>query len=70
MNRTLLEVKSDIGAKHLGRSGIHGVGIAESAQAIRLYMLESADNDVLKEIRAVAAPFDVIVVASQQPKLR
>lgn len=72
MAETLEDVKAHLRNQYLGKSGIHGVGIRRSENAVCVYMNAHAGPDqetVLKDIEKQAAPFKVIVIREEPPSI-
>jgi hypothetical protein len=72
MPESLEAVKNRVRQSFLGKAGIHGVGMSRARQAIQVYM--SADGrtgqtDVLEQLRKSAAPFPIIVIQEDRPRL-
>ncbi|WP_254512690.1 hypothetical protein [Anatilimnocola floriformis] len=65
---SLDDVKGVISDNYLGRGGIHGVGLSRDPAAIKIYLCRDAEekSPLLDELRAAAAPFDVIVIRADQ----
>jgi hypothetical protein len=72
MNETLTIIKERLKAKYLGKEGVHGLGISELQQAIRVYASPKEGPEqkrLLEQLRHEAAPFSVIIVPEEKPKL-
>lgn len=72
MDESLDEKKRGVTARFVGQAGIHGVGIQQSQNAIRLYVdgEETAERrKILDEITKYASPFQVLVIQSKSSKL-
>jgi hypothetical protein len=73
MSEEVLEQrKALVSRKYLGKAGINAVGLNRSASAIKLYVGRRTPSldDILKEVREDAAPFDVTVVESDPASIR
>jgi hypothetical protein len=72
MNESLDEVRRRIAHNYIGKAGIHGIGISRSRNAIRIYVQPDAGTEqkaVLAEIKQAAAPFQVLIVEDEPPKI-
>jgi hypothetical protein len=72
MSGAIEEVKDRLRELFVGKAGIHGVGISRAQKAIRVYIDRDAGAEqgpLLEQIRASAAPFPVIVVQEDRPKI-
>lgn len=72
MSKSLDEVKQEISQKYLGKSGIHGVGLRRKENALYIYTENEsnpAQTVLLEKIRKEAAPFSVVTVEEERPKI-
>ena len=72
MPESIEAVKNRLRQSFLGKAGIHGVGLSRADQAIRVYVSSKADSDqqdLLEQLRQSAAPFRIIVVKEEQPRI-
>lgn len=70
MSKSLDEIKENISQKYLGRSGIHGIGIRRKENALYIYgEADSLPADVLEEIEKEAAPYSVVTIEEEKPKI-
>jgi hypothetical protein len=63
----LEKAKNRVDRRFLGHAGIHGVGLRRSQSAVVIYVDPSHQSEVeplLEEVRAQAAPYNIIVVQS------
>jgi len=69
MGESLKEVKQRLAGKYLGKSGIHGLGVRQSQNAVCVYV-DADDNgeqeSLLKEIETEAAPYRVLKIAEDR----
>ena len=68
MAEDLKSVKSRVAERHLGRHGIHGIGVRHSQSAISLYVRSKREleaSGALAEIEKDAAPFKVLVIEAE-----
>ena len=64
---SILDAKSRISAKYLGKGGVHGVGVSKERGAIRIHMTapetieeEKDREELLQNVRKDAAPYEVL----------
>ena len=72
MDDPLDETRRRIAREYIGKAGIHGVGISRSRNAIRIYVRPDAGTEqkvTLAEIGQAAAPFEVLIVEEEPPKI-
>jgi len=72
VSESLDEIKKRVAAKFLGKSGIHSIGISRAENSVRVYLEPESDNEVeevLEQIRAEAAPYKVVHIASERPSI-
>lgn len=72
MAQTLDETKDRLRDAYLGRAGIHGFGVRRAENAVCVYLQPQQtpeQEEVLREVEAQAAPFGVIPVFEQAPRL-
>ena len=70
MSKSLDEIKENISQKYLGKSGIHGIGIRRKDNALYIYgEKDSIKKDVLEEIEKDAAPYTVVTIEEEKPKI-
>lgn len=70
MDRSWEQVKSRLSEEYLGKRGIHGIGYRASENAIVVYVEKGADFEGLRqELSSKAAPYDVIVVGEDAPRI-
>ena len=72
MPESIEAVKNRLRQSFLGKAGIHGVGLSRAEQAIRVYVSSTAHSDqadFLEQLRRSAAPFRVIVVNEERPRI-
>ncbi len=70
MPQTLEQAKREVSARYIGRSGIHGVGIRRSANAIYVYVDTPGGEiapGVWSEMTKVAFPYPVVKIGSSAP---
>lgn len=68
MQNTLLELKRIIRDKFLGKSGIHGIGIRASENALQVYLdpdVGPDQDEVVETIRRAVAPYALVVIAEK-----
>lgn len=72
MSESLRETKRRLSEKYVGRGKIHGFGIREAENVIRVYV-EDEDSpeqqELLKKVIADAAPFPVEVTKEKRSSL-
>jgi hypothetical protein len=72
MAETLEQVKDRVRKSFLGQGGIHGVGISRSQQAIRVYLSPGnaqTAQATIDNLKKVAAPYSVLVVEEEAPRV-
>jgi hypothetical protein len=72
MSKSLDEIKEEISQKYLGKSGIHGIGIRRKQNALYVYKnaeTNPAQTAVLEKIKKDAAPYSVVTVEEDSPKI-
>lgn len=72
MGKSLNEVKRQLSRKYLGKSGIHGIGTRPAEQAISVYLKPCPANEreeLREELEKEAAPFKVILIEDQPPRI-
>lgn len=72
MSESLEEVKRRLRDKYLGKEGIHGLGIRRSQNALCVYAkLNSSreQNKLLQELKNEAAPYQVMVIDEEPPRI-
>jgi hypothetical protein len=72
MEKTLVAIKEQLKAKYLGKEGVHGMGLSEVHQAVRVYVTPKAgpeQKSLLEQLRKEAAPFSVIIVSEEPPHI-
>jgi DNA-binding NarL/FixJ family response regulator len=72
MPETLQAVKTRLSQRHLGRHGIHAIGMSEVEGAVCLYVTSMAGLEgtgTLSKIKEQAAPFKVVVIEERQALL-
>ena len=72
MSAAIEDEKNHLRRSYLGKSGIHGVGISRTEQAIRVYVGEEAQaeqDSILDQFRNSAAPFRVIIIREGCPQV-
>jgi hypothetical protein len=72
MSQSLDEVKARIAQKYLGVAGIHGVGVSQTHNAVRVYLTPEAGSEqavVLAALRRDAVPYDVLIVEAEPPQI-
>jgi hypothetical protein len=72
MPESLEDVKNRLRQSFLGKAGIHGVGVSRARQAIQVYLSPDAgtdQTDLLEQLRKSAAPFPVIVIREDRPRI-
>ena len=70
MDKTLEQVKTDLSQEYLGKHGIHVIGFRRSKNAIVVYVEKDAESgELYGKLRERAAPYDVIVVHDEAPKI-
>jgi|WetSurSiteA1Bulk_404760.scaffolds.fasta_scaffold223933_1 hypothetical protein len=65
MSDNLNTVKTKLTQQHLGRHGIHGIGMSKSRGAICLYVRSKRqleESGALEEIKIDSAPFKVLII--------
>lgn len=68
---SLKDTKKSISQKFLGVAGIHGIGLGESDQEIRIYASDLENQtfkDTLEQIETEAAPYNVQCIQGSPPK--
>jgi hypothetical protein len=70
---SLSETKDRLRQHFLGRGGIHGLGISRAKKAIQVYISPAAAaperKALLDKLKKEAAPFAVLVVEEEKPRL-
>lgn len=71
---TLEHVRRRLRELYLGKANIHGIGVRRSENALYIYIspggaARAEDKGILKKIRKEAAPYRVIVVREEPPRL-
>lgn len=72
MGESLHEAKCRLSQKYLGRGKIHGVGLREDQNAIRVYVARDGSGEqekLLSDLAADAEPFRVLTVESEPPRI-
>lgn len=74
MAQTLEAVRKRLRKLYLGKANIHAIGVRRSEKALYVYMhaggkAETGDESILKKIRKQAAPYKVVVVREEPPRL-
>ena len=72
MQQLLKETKRKISERHLGRHGIHGVGLRTSENAVCIYVDPGSrleGTETLREIENEAAPFKIVLVEEERPAI-
>jgi hypothetical protein len=68
----LEELKTRLSRAYIGKSGIHGVGLRRSQNAVCIYVDKSSaefQREILAEVERFAAPFRVVIVDEKRPRL-
>ena len=72
MGKSLEQVKTDLSDEYLGKKGIHGIGYRLSKNAIVVY-IEKTDSEnrseLHEQLKNEAAPFQVILIEEEPPKI-
>ncbi len=73
MTESLNEVKKRLRCQYLSsRSGIHGLGISSTENAIKVYMHSDTSIDqqaLLRQIKKDAVPYKVIAIIEEPPSI-
>ncbi|HEX6901870.1 MAG TPA: hypothetical protein VF789_19270 [Thermoanaerobaculia bacterium] len=72
MSDPLLETKRRLSSRYLGQEGIHGFDLRQSEGAVCVYLEPRPgreQEDLLREIEREAAPFRLIAVREERPKV-
>jgi len=69
--KTLAEAKERVRSDYLGSHGIHGVGVKQSKNAVRIYAEEMSEHlrEIIQKIEKECSPFVVDVVVEGKPTL-
>lgn len=71
-NEPLMAARDRVSAACLGRAGVHGIGVKESRNAVRLYVAPTSAPDldaIVDRARELATPFEVMVTETAAPTL-
>jgi hypothetical protein len=74
METSLENTKRQLSAKYLGRAGIHGIGLSQARNAVRVHVSpgtaqDAAGSSVLDALKRDAAPYDVLVTVEDRAGL-
>jgi len=72
VSESLDEIKARVAKRFLGKSGIHSIGISRADNTLRVYLEAEPDSELeelLKQIRAEAAPYEVVDIASERASI-
>lgn len=72
MSDALKEAKRRLSSRYLGVEGIHGFGLRRAEGAVYVYLEPSAggsQESLLREIEREAAPFRLVAVREDRPKI-
>lgn len=71
MADSLEEAKERLTRLYLGRSGIHGVGLRRSENAVTVYLDGSGKElaGLVPEMERVVAPFRLLVIEEESPRI-
>jgi hypothetical protein len=70
MSESLDAAKSRVADRVLGRDGVHGVGLRHAGERIVLYAgTGGASEEVVRVAREAAAPYRIVVVEEERPRL-
>lgn len=73
MANPLRELKQRISERHMGRGGIHAIGLRASENALCVYVDPGAHlegTDILRQIEREAAPLKILLIEEERPSIR
>ena len=70
-SHTLSDVKKEVRDAFLGKYGIHGVGIKQSNNAVRIYASSESDDlkAAMNSLKLMCNPFSLELVIEEKPKV-
>jgi hypothetical protein len=70
INHTLSDTKKKVQDAFLGKYGIHGVGIKQSNNTVRIYIAEESEDlkASMESLASMCSPFSLELIVEEEPK--